>query len=243
MSVNYLAKAAQSAGLCIWVVAGVLLGQIIAALIIAYLPNGLSNTVESTYTAALGYALAILIIIGIPAFVGKKNLNWKLFGLHRLPLWSDIGLGILALLPYFLLASAVLWLGTDIFKLIDPGVGQQITFTNLYSRSEYILAFITLVVVAPFAEELLFRGYFQGVVTKKTGKIVGVLVTAMVFGLLHLPGFTSDGVQWQWGVVADTFSLGLIVGVLRLLTGSIWSGVILHALKNAIAYYFLFIAP
>ncbi len=242
MLVSYLAKTLAVIGLAIWVVGGVLLGQIIAGIVIVSLPGAMNNAVESASAAALGYALAIAIVVGSPLLVRKKKPDLKLLGIHRLPTWSDIGLGILALLPYLLLASAVVWLGTDVLRFINPEVGQEISFTNLYSRTEYVLAFLTLVVVAPFAEELLFRGYFQGLTTKKAGKVAGVLVVALVFGLLHLPGFTETGLVLQWGAAADTFSLGIIVGVLRLLTGSIWSGVVLHAMKNAIAYYFLFIA-
>ena len=214
----------------------------LAGVLIVSLPLALTSTVVTTVSAALGYILAIAITVGLPLLIRKKKLDLKLLGFDRLPSWTDIGLGILALLPYLLLASAVIWLGTDVLKLINPEVGQQVSFKNLHNRGEYVLAFLTLVVIAPFAEELLFRGYFQGTVVKKAGRVAGVIVVATIFGLFHLPGFTDNGVVWQWGAAADTFSLGIIVGMLRLLTGSIWAGMILHALKNGVAYYFLFIA-
>ena len=242
MLANSFTRTIKVLGLSLWVIFGVTLGQVIASILIVALPIQFNATVEATVSAALGYVFAIAITVGLPLLIRKNRPGSTLLGINRLPSWSDIGLGILALLPYLLLASAVLWLGTDVFTLIDTKVGQQISFTNLYSRSEYILAFLTLVVIAPLAEEFLFRGYFQGAVTKKAGKILGVIVVAVVFGLFHLPGFTAHGVVWQWAAAADTFSLGIIVGVLRLLTGGIWAGVILHALKNGIAYYFLFIA-
>jgi membrane protease YdiL (CAAX protease family) len=76
---------------------------------------------------------------------------------------------------------------------------------------------------------------------ERINKFVAVGLTAIAFGSLHLLGFTDNGVVLQWAAAADTFSLGLVLGSLRLITGSIWAGVLLHALKNSVAYYFLFI--
>ena len=243
MLASYLGRVFGALGAAAWVIIGVLVGQIIGGLLVISLPLQVNAAVETTLAAALGYSFAILIVIGIPLLIRKKKPDYKLLGLHRLPQWSDIGLGALSILPYFLFASVIVWLGTEVLRFIDPSVGQQVSFTNLYQQIEYVVAFITLVIMAPFAEELLFRGYFQGRATKKLGKFFGVIIVAIVFGLMHLVGVTETGIVLQWGAAADTFSLGIIAGVLRLLTGSIWASVVLHAIKNGIAYYFLFIAP
>lgn len=242
MLVSFLTKTFKLLGLAAWVVIGVVLGQTVAGVIILTSFQTLDATVGSALTAALGYLLAIILIVLVPLKITKKKLNLKLLGFDRLPSWSDIGLGALALLPYILIASVVLWVGTDVLRFIDIEVGQQISFTDLYARYEYVVAFLTLVVLAPVAEELLFRGYMQGTATKVAGKIFGVLVVAVIFGLMHLPGITENGIVWQWGVAVDTFSLGIVAGVLRLIAGSIWPAVVLHAVKNGIAYYFLFVA-
>lgn len=243
MLASSLGKILGAFGVAAWVVVGVLVGQIIGGICVISLPLEINGALETTLAAALGYAFAILIVIGLPLLIKRKKPDYKLLGMNRLPLWSDIGLGVLSVLPYFLFASVVVWLGTDVLRFIDPNVGQQVSFTNLYQQFEYIVAFLTLVVMAPLAEELLFRGYFQGKTTEKLGKFFGVIIVAVVFGLMHLVGFTETGIVLQWGAAVDTFSLGIIAGILRLLTGSIWASVVLHAVKNGIAYYFLFIAP
>lgn len=235
-------KVATLIGLSLWVIVGVTLGQLLAGVIVVQLPDSISGVTIATTAAALGYIFAAIITVGLPLVIKKKKLTFDFFGKNNLPTVIDVGVGFLGLLPYLLLASVVVWLGTDVFKFIDPEVGQQIGFSNLYDSSEYILAFITLVIMAPFAEEFLFRGYFQGEVARKVGKVASVVGVALVFGLFHLPGFSSEGVVWQWGAAMDTFSLGLVMGVMRLLTGTIWASVVLHMLKNGIAFYFLFIA-
>lgn len=240
---SYSKKLLYGVCLTIWVVFSLLVGQTVAGLILYSLTVSSNLVAQTAVEAALGYVFALLIAIGGLALVRKKQIDKSAIGLGRLPSWSDIGLGILSVLPYYLLAAAVVWVGVSVLQVIDPTVGQEIAFKNVSTRLDYMLVFITFVVVAPFAEELLFRGYFLGKLSDYWGKWLAVIATAIIFGLLHLPGFTEDGVVWQWGAAADTFTMGLVAGILRQLSGSIWAGVLLHSIKNAVAFYFLFINP
>ena len=94
-----------------------------------------------------------------------------------------------------------------------------------------MLAFLTLVVIAPIAEEMLFRGFFYGGLRRSFGIILSSLLVSVVFGALHM----------QWNVGVNVFALSLVLCGLRELTGGIWAGVVLHMVKNAIAFYGLFI--
>ncbi len=230
-------------GLIIWTVFSLIVGQLIAGIILVSLPVVINQNVETTIGAALGYLIGLVIAILLLPAIKRRKPKLAVLGASRLPSWSDIGLGILSVVPYFLLTALLIWIGVSLLKVIDPTVGQQIAFTQVSTRIDYVVTFITLVVLAPAAEELLFRGYLLGRLSGKWHKWVAVIVTALVFGMLHAPGFTQTGVVWQWGAVADTFALGIIAGSLRMLTGSIWAGVILHAIKNMIAFYFLFVSP
>ena len=241
MSASLLGKGAYTLGLTVWVIVALLLGQALGAVVLLNLPLSLNPAVETTMLAALGYGLGLALALGVPALATRKPVSLKTLGISRHLAWSDIGLSILSVLPYYLLSALAVWLGLEVFKVINPEVGQQISFAQPNLKIEYYVAFVTLVILAPLAEELLFRGYFLGRLGDKIGKWFALIVTAVVFGLLHLPGFTDSGVVLQWSAAADTFVLGLTAGILRLLSGSIWAGVLLHAIKNAIAYYFLFI--
>jgi membrane protease YdiL (CAAX protease family) len=96
-----------------------------------------------------------------------------------------------------------------------------------------MLAFVTLVVLAPIAEETLFRGYLYGKLKGHVPAIIAAIATSLLFGVAHM----------QWNVGIDVFILSLVLCGLRSLTGSIWSGILVHMIKNAIAFYFLFINP
>lgn len=243
MLANLLGRGTYTLGLTVWVVFALILGQSLAGLALIYLPLAINPAVQTTILAALGYALGLGIALGLPALATRKPISLQTLGISRSLSWTDIGLSILSVLPYYVLSGALLWLGMEIFKVIDPEVGQQISFAQPSQQIEYLVAFITLVVVAPLAEELLLRGYFLGRLSEKISKWLAVIITALMFGLLHLLGFTETGIVLQWGASVDTFALGLVAGVLRLATHGIWAGVLLHAIKNAIAFYFLFVNP
>lgn len=248
MSANLLTKTSYALGLSLWVFVAFFVGEMLAGVAMAYglAFSGLklNAALEYTILAAIGYTFGLALTVGLPWLATHRRPSKKTLGITRLPSWSDIGLSILSVLPYYLLSAAVLWAAITFTKVVDPNVGQQIGFDNLTLGIEYFVAFITLVLMAPLAEELLFRGYFMGRLNERVGKWLAVLLTAVIFGSLHLFGVTNDGhIVFQWATALDTFALGLIAGSLRQISGSIWAGMLLHAIKNGIAYYFLFISP
>lgn len=250
MSANLSAKGLRVSGLTLWVLTVFIGAQFVAAWLLvglAYLwPTiaGLNIAVLTTVSAALSYVLAIGVMLAVQRVRDQGKEGWGVFGLTRGMAWSDIGIGLLSILPYYVVSYAVVAALSGVFQFIDPTQTQDIPYQNLVQRYEYIVSFIALVVLAPVAEELLFRGYFLGKMSKTINRWVAVFITALIFGLLHLPGATTDsGITLQWAVAVDTFALGLVLGALRIWTGSVWAGILLHMLKNSIAYFILFVYP
>ncbi|HRJ06586.1 MAG TPA: type II CAAX endopeptidase family protein [Candidatus Saccharibacteria bacterium] len=250
MSANSSARPARAALLTVWVLVAFIGAQIIGSLLLIglfFVIPGLesfNSAIIATASAVISYSLTLTLLIGVPYLLQHRKTSLKTLGIDRPMSWPDIGFGTLGFLPYAILTAVTIWLFTSVFQVIDPEQSQALPFDNLVMQYEYIVAFVTLVILAPIAEELLFRGYFLGKMSGYVNKWAAIIVTAVIFALMHVPGFTSDGgFQLQWGAAADTLALGLVLGGLRVFTGSIWAGVLLHMLKNAIAYYVLFIAP
>ena len=95
------------------------------------------------------------------------------------------------------------------------------------------MAFISLVVVAPVAEELIFRGWLYGKLRAKIPAIPAMLVVSILFGIVH----------GQWNVGVTVFVMSIAMCTLREITGTIWGGILIHILKNGIAFYFLYVNP
>ena len=96
---------------------------------------------------------------------------------------------------------------------------------------DFIMAFICLVVLAPLCEEIIFRGWLYGKLRFRMPALPAILIVSVLFGIMHG--------QWNVGVTVFAMSLGMCV--LREFTGTIWAGVLLHMIKNGIAFYFLFV--
>lgn len=199
----------------------------------------LNAAVFQTIVSSLIYILTLVIVTGVPYGIKKYKVTLEEMGLTRLPSWADIGLAPMALIAYLLVSAALAWLVTVLLPNLPVDTVQDVGFKALSRQYEYTLAFLTLVVIAPIAEELLFRGYLQGKLQKHVPLIPAVLVTSIVFAAAHLPG--SDGVQWN--VAIDVFALSIMMCFLRVITGSVWAGILLHMLKNGIAFFLTFVGP
>lgn len=180
------------------------------------------------------YLVTIVLVLLVPIWLfGKKKLELAVLGLQRLPSWTDIGLAPVTFIIYAFVTGIVLSLFTLLFPGLPLDQAQDVGFKAFGSRTDNILAFLTLVVVAPLAEETLFRGYLYGKLKSYVPAIWAALSTSLLFAAAHL----------QLNVALDVFVLSLLLCGLRSLTGSIWSGVLVHMLKNGVAYFILFVQP
>ena len=188
--------------------------------------------VQQAMFAALTYVFAIVAAVGIP-YIAKFSTKRKEIGLQRIIYWSDIAIGVAGFVPYIAISIILTILATSLIPGFDIDQVQNVGFQGVLSRESLVLAFLTLVVIAPIAEETLFRGYLYGKIKQQLGTFGAIALSSVCFALIH----------FQANVAVDVFALAIILGILRELTGSIWAGIVLHMVKNGIAYYFLFIAP
>ncbi len=106
-------------------------------------------------------------------------------------------------------------------------VGPQpalLAFQKLDGAGE-IMAFAFLaVVVAPFAEEMFFRGFLHGSLKRRLPVPVAAAASSLLFGAVHFhpPTFAA--------LVVLGFGLALLYEA----TGSLWSAVVAHAIFNAV---------
>ncbi len=87
-------------------------------------------------------------------------------------------------------------------------------------------AILSTVVAAPILEEVFFRGLIFESCAERWGRGVGLIVSALLFGVIHI-------IPVQ---MINAFVVGLILGYVYLKTRSLVSVIIIHAINNAIAY-------
>lgn len=221
-----------------WVFAGFMAAQIIVGVILSfldYLKIPLKNIDESsiqTIGSLVIYVLSLGIIIGLPWLVMKYRTTKQEVGLDSHMTWTDLLLAPAAFVVYILL-SFVLTAIASHFPFYNVNQVQDTGFSGLSHGYEYFLAFFTLVIVAPVSEEILFRGYLLGKLRKYIPIWASILITSLLFGLVH----------FEWNVSVDVFALSIVLCLLRVQTGRLWPSIVLHMIKNGIAFYFLFINP
>ena len=86
-------------------------------------------------------------------------------------------------------------------------------------------ALIGAVFIAPFCEEIFFRGFLFGGLLQGMTAFWAMLVSTLLFTIVH----------GDVGSAVPLFAIGFMLAVIRWRTGSIWPGMALHMLNNAIA--------
>jgi membrane protease YdiL (CAAX protease family) len=201
--------------------------------------ESVNSTVLETILTVLVYVVTILLVIGLPYLVKKIKTTRAEIGLTRYPLWKDILITPAGLIIYLLLSAILLYSLSGLWPVINVAQKQDVGFNDVVQQYQLILAFLSLVIIAPIAEELLFRGYLFGKLKKTTPIWLAIIVTSLVFGVFHL--FNSGTLAWNLAI--DTFALSIILCLLRVVTGNIWASILLHMVKNGIAFYLYFISP
>ncbi len=224
----------------VWVMIGFGVAQLLFVGVFFYVLGWLGITVEDTNESLLNtvstacvYVLSVTLVVGIPWWFKKYRTSKRDIGLTRLPRWMDISLAPAGFIVYFLCSASLVYIVGLLIPSFDLNQVQETGFKDITQYHEYILAFATLIIIAPVAEEVLFRGYLYGKLRTVVPVWVAVLITSGLFGVVH----------GQLNVAVDVFALGVVLCILREVTGSIWTGILLHMLKNSVAFYVLFINP
>jgi membrane protease YdiL (CAAX protease family) len=84
-------------------------------------------------------------------------------------------------------------------------------------------------ILGPIAEELVFRGWFFGLLDKRVGAPLTIFVTAVGWALLHY--------DYTWQVIAVIIVDGLLLGLARWKTRSVFPPIVMHALYNLYAIW------
>lgn len=237
-----LYAAVVSAGYILWAIVAIfVIGSLGAWLVLLGLRqvgvslDQIAEPVAQMTVVSLVYFLGTAALLFEPRFVRKMSLEriGELLGVVKKFHFRYVGLAVVAWGIYMVLTVIVQLLAARLLPWIDFTQEQQLGFDSLGSGFEVAIAFVVIVVAVPLIEEIVFRGYLYGGVRRHMPWWPAAVVVSIVFGAVH----------GQWNVAFDTFVLSMVACYLRERTGTIWAGVLVHAFKNSVAFYFLFVAP
>jgi membrane protease YdiL (CAAX protease family) len=212
-------------------IAGVLLAAV-AALVVdlpaiafgvrvtsSHTPGGL--VIADTFVQDLAFIVAAVYCAKLGARVVR---SWQ-FGLRRPGQgWLWAGLLVLGLIVAFIALDAI-W-----SEILHPTKEKLLeTLGTKESKSLLVLSAALTCVVAPIAEEVLFRGYMFTALRNWRGTLPAALIVGLLFGGVHA---TSAPAADLVPLAALGFGLCLIYRY----TGSLYPGIAAHALNNSIAF-------
>lgn len=176
-------------------------------------PEG-ATAIAAQGVTALGLALIPIVWAwnlsdGLGA--GLRALGFRTFRIGQALAWAAAGIG--AYLAFAIIYSTVI------------GQPEQEEIVDRFGPLGFQI--LLIVIAAPLAEEIAFRGLLFGGLRKKMPMIPAALIGGAFFGLLHF----ATG----WSAVPVLIFLGVVFAVLYEKTGSLWPPILLHAVNNAFA--------
>ena len=186
----------------------------------------------------LSVAAGWLGFIGWPVLAsyvkGQRSLALD-FGLRFQPV--DLGWGVLGGLTVLAFTIAL-----NLFWVVVTGNSAPDNAGFLPESPSLLTGlalFLAVAVITPIAEELFFRGLLLRALEKRFNTTIAIVVSAVVFGSLHITGVTSASnlgelaVQGLFIAVVIT-GYGLVFALLDVYTGRLWPSIIAHMVINGI---------
>ena len=170
--------------------------------------------VETTVTTT-GLAMVLSGIAMIWHLIHFKYVKFNLKSFGEVS-GKTIGLSI----PLIVAGMVFINLCSEFLNLPD---NMQDTFRAM---SRNVFGIISIAIMAPLVEELLFRGAIQGYMLRKGMKpLHAILIASAIFGIVHM-----NPIQ-----IPFAFAIGMIFGWLYYRTGSVVPGIVGHFINNSIA--------
>lgn len=120
-------------------------------------------------------------------------------------------------------------------------IGAEVVIRKWLGGQPYSLTFswslVSVVVVAPFAEEFVFRGSVLGSLLRRYPFGIANILASLLFVVAYLPGWYFTGVLTErltqpLGGALSIFVLGLLFGFVVLKSRSVVGGMIAHGINN-----------
>tara|TARA_B110000438_G_scaffold171360_1_gene163750 strand:+ start:605 stop:1450 length:846 start_codon:yes stop_codon:yes gene_type:complete len=163
---------------------------------------------------------AIYIIFEIIKRYDLNAKDWLGLNLISIKKIKYCGIYFLAWPIIILWSQLIEYFNLEIFK--SSNYSEQI-FNSL--NNNYLLIFFLACIVAPFCEELIFRGYLFKVIKEKSNIIFAVIINSLIFGAIHL----------EPSAIVPAAILGIALSVIRIKTNSLLPSITIHTFHNLLA--------
>jgi uncharacterized protein len=203
------------------------LGALVVFLAAKYLSNPKSLSIPVIQSLGTnGFVLAVASIASAIVCTAMIVLLVKLKSGAKIKRYLALNaLSVKTVLALLGITLGFLVLSSLIGYFVEKPGSNTFTAQAYQTSGPAVIFWLALVVFAPFFEEVFFRGFlFKGFSQSRIGIIGTIILTALFWSLLHF--------QYDIFGVGTIFALGIILGVIRYKTGSLWSTIAMHMFWN-----------
>jgi len=136
----------------------------------------------------------------------------------------------------WVIAGYIFYLGLGSLLILifyDLGIGNfgfepQQPVLEVFGKNPFgiIIASFIALIIAPFTEEIFFRGFMLQTISKNISPTWGVILTTMIFAAVH----------FEFQSIMPLLILSLVLNILFIKTKSLWTGIVFHVMNNTIAF-------
>jgi membrane protease YdiL (CAAX protease family) len=207
-----------------WLLGGLLMAIIVPPLLVAPFDPDLKGDGALLAAQAMFDGLLLFVALGVASDWKFRPLGrpLRLLGLRPFRL-SAIWIMLATLVAYYIAAGLFASL---VLKPDQEDIGGELGVGNP-SVVIAVAAVLMIVLLAPIAEELFFRGFVFAGLRTRWSLWPAAITSGLIFGLVHAPtGITT---------VVPLAVLGFALCWLYDRTGSLWPCVIAHMINNGLA--------
>lgn len=200
------------------------------------------------YSSWLNFGISFFIFVFLALYFRALPENVRM-GILRRPseehsysedVWNAFYAWILAFPLVLFLSQALEMVVSKLFQVTQ--LPDQIAVKFLKSTFDnpvyFVLAVISIVILAPLIEETLFRGFLQTYIRQHLGSRQAIFITSACFSLFHYSAGQGLG---NISIILSLFILALFLGFLYEKQGSILAPMILHASFNTVSVVNLYL--
>jgi len=218
-------------GAAVWFVGAMVVASI-ATMLAASIAGGGAGAATPVYALFFGTLAFQVLLATYPWLVSRRKglgvaADWRFLPLRR----TDIGIGLALAIGCFVGAQLATVVAAAVVGLENPDDASNSDVLTENQDSMWIIGIIVLVVVgAPIAEELLFRGLVLRVLEQSFGGVFAVFASSLLFALPHWQANAS----WQETVVllSAIGVVGLVLAAGAVATGRLGPPIVGHLLFN-----------
>jgi uncharacterized protein len=163
--------------------------------------------------------------------VARYRVSWSALGFTRLPR-ATLGRTAALFIPIALGGVLVVRVETALMGGLSANPQVALLTRGVPALpTNFLMLFLLLVVIMPIAEEIFFRGFLYRLLRGHFSVWAAAPISAAAFAALH-----GVPTLFPW-----LFYMGLVYAVLAERTGSLWAGIVVHALANSLVLAYVIV--